>query len=166
MNSISEVLHSDHIRSNFNCGNDILNRYLNELAGQDMKRKLSVCFVWTDSSNHVLGYYTLSSTSIQRSSLPEKMMKKIPKTYSEIPVTLIGRFAVDQSIQGKGNGMLLLMDALQRAYSLTENKIGSIAVVANPITRDATRFYAKCGFIPLESTLRMLIPMKTIKSVI
>lgn len=40
-----ELLNKKHNRNNFDCGNEILNNYLKNQAGQDVKRKLAACFL-------------------------------------------------------------------------------------------------------------------------
>lgn len=162
MNFITEVLHSSHNRSDFNCGHQNLNQYLKEYAGQDMKRKLSVCFVWYESKK-IKGFYTISSLSIPNSGLPEKFAKILSKSYPELPVILVGRLAIDLKFQGKGLGKLLLVDALYRSFYLTQNKIGSVAVVIDPIDTSSRNFYLKFGFIELPESKRLFLPMKTIE---
>ena len=44
-----ELLDKIHNRNDFDCGNDLLNNYLRTQAGQDAKRKLSACFVLTET---------------------------------------------------------------------------------------------------------------------
>jgi predicted N-acetyltransferase YhbS len=92
--------------------------------------------------------------------LPEELQTKLP--YKTLPVTLLGRLAHDINYKGKGVGDLLLADALKRAYQAT-SKIGSWAVVTDPIDDKARRFYESFGLISLESG-RMFIPMDTIKA--
>lgn len=58
--------------------------------------------VATDDSDlkSVMGYYTLSSASIIRTPLPEKLTRKLPR-YKDLPATLLGRLAVDKKYQGQ-----------------------------------------------------------------
>ena len=76
MNQISEILSSKHRRSEFYCGNELLDVYLQKQANQDIKRKLSACFVLIDKeTNLIKGYYTLSNNSIpQESIIKEKLI--------------------------------------------------------------------------------------------
>ncbi len=46
MNLKKELLQKKHNRINFDCGIDSLNNYIKFQANQDVKRKLSVCFVF------------------------------------------------------------------------------------------------------------------------
>lgn len=71
-----ELLNKKHNRKDFDCGKELLNDYLKTQAGQDVKRKLSVCFVLTDSETKVIqGYYILSNRSIPLSSFSEQIKK-------------------------------------------------------------------------------------------
>ena len=157
-----ELLESKHVRSDFDCGKDLLNNYLKNIAGQDIKRKLSACFIIAEKgTNNIQGYYTLSNSSIPLSSFPQRIRKKLPGSDGSIPATLLGRLAVDRSSQGKGIGKILLIDALKRAYEISM-EIGSFAVVVDPIDKDAELFYEKYGFIKLPDSQKMFIPIKTL----
>ncbi len=157
-----ELLDKKHNRNNFDCGNELLNSYLKNQAGQDVKRKLAVCFVLSENeTNNIKGFYTLSNNSIPLSSFPEQINKKLPKSYSSIPTTLLGRLAIDKKYQGMGIGKILLIDALKR--SLNNSQIlGSFAVVVDPIDEDAQTFYKKYDFIKLPESGKMFIATKTL----
>lgn len=162
MNQLSEPLNSAHKKSNFSCGKDTLDDYLHKQANQDIKRKLSACFVIQEKQTELIkGYYTLSNNSIPLEYLPEDIRRKLPKSYVSIPTILLGRLAVDNNFQGQGMGKLILIDALKRSFELSKN-IGSFAVVVDPIDKDAERFYDKYGFIKLPDSGKMFLPMKTI----
>jgi len=115
-------------------------------------------------TSDIFGYYTLSSFSIPLSDIPEALRKKLPKSYTAIPTTLLGRLAVDKTHQGKGFGKILLMDALKRSHDLSD-EIASFAVVVDPIDEDAERFYASYDFIKLPDSGKMFIAMKTLEEV-
>jgi predicted GNAT family N-acyltransferase len=158
-----ELLDKKHVKENFDCGNEILNGYIKRQAGQDIKRKLAVCFVISDKeSNEILGYYTLSNNSIPLNSLPTIFQKKLPQNYTHIPTTLIGRLAIHNDHKGKGMGKILLIDALKRSYEISQ-KIGSFAVVVDPIDEKAESFYEKYDFIKLPDSNKMFITTKTLK---
>lgn len=158
-----ELLAKKHNRHEFDCGNGLLNNYLKNQAGQDIKRKLSVCYVMSEkATNNIQGYYTLSNNSIPLNKFPDQIRKKLPKSYDSIPTTLLGRLAIDRHCQGKGLGKILLIDALKRSYE-TSKEIGSYAVVVDPIDKDAEQFYAKYDFVKLPDSGKMLIAIKTLK---
>ena len=158
-----ELLDKKHHRQDFDCGKELLNDYLKTQAGQDVKRKLSVCFVLADSKTNIIqGYYTLSNSSIPLSSFSEQIKKKLPTSYTSIPTTLIGRLAIDKKYQGNGFGKILLIDALKRSYGIS-NEIGSFGIVVDPMDDEAKGFYQKFDFIELPDSKKMFIATQTLK---
>ncbi len=159
---VTAALNALHKKENFDCGILLLNQYLHTQAKQDVKRKLSACFIFADEDNLVKGYYTLSSTSIKRETLSEQIIKKLPPSYNNLPATLLGRLAVDNKFKGQKIGELLLIDALKKCYESSLTTIGSMCVIVDPIDENATQFYKKYGFILLPASGKMFIPMLTI----
>lgn len=163
MSFLTEALNSTHNRANFSCGTAMLNNYFKRQAGQDVRRKLSTCFILADQvSDKIKGYYTLSGNSIPNKLIPASVREKLPKSYVSIPVILLGRLAVDKNYQGQGIGKILLIDSLKRCYK-TSASIGAFAVIVDPLDMDAETFYEKYGFIKLPSSGKMFLPMKTIE---
>jgi len=92
---LTEGLNPTHNKEKFSCGKELLDNYLIKQATQDIKRKLSACFVIKEvETNYIKGYYTLSNSSIPSESIPDALKAKLPKSYLNIPLTLIGRLAV------------------------------------------------------------------------
>jgi GNAT superfamily N-acetyltransferase len=158
------ALHYYHNKEDFSCGQKLLDNYLQKQAGQDIKRKLSVCFVLASQDKIVKGFYTLSNAAIPWEILPKEISKKLPKSYVNLPATLLGRLAIDKSVAGQGFGELLLIDALKRCYNVSGTEIGSMAVIVDPIDKKAFHFYEKYGFILLPGSGKMFLPMKTISN--
>ena len=155
-----EPLGPDHVRTQFFCGVPDLDRYLEHQAGQDLKRKLAAIFVLTEDGRRISGFYTLSAHSILAAELPREAQKSLPRY--PIPVTLLGRMAVDRSFRGQGLGEFLLLHALERSL-LASREVASWAVVLDS-KAGAREFYVKYGFIPLPSrSERLFLPMKTIE---
>jgi len=162
MNQISEPLNSTHKKSDFSCGKEMLGKYLHRQANQDIKRKLTACFVVKEKHTELIkGYYTLSNNSIPLEDIQDNIRNKMPKSYTSIPTTLLGRLAIDNKFKGQGLGKLILIDALKRSFELSKI-IGSFAVIVDPIDEDAERFYDKYGFLKLPDSKKMFLPMKTI----
>lgn len=159
------ILNKTHNRKGFQCEEQRLTHYIQRQVSQDVKKKLAICFVATNEDNKVVGYYTLSSESLGREQIPDKYIKKVPQNYNA-PVILLGRLARDISAKGTGLGEHLLLDALFRAYTLSEESIGAMAVVVDPINEFAVKFYKKYGFVQLPDSDKMFIPMNTIKKII
>mgnify|MGYP006296798703 CR=1 FL=1 len=162
MKYLTEPLAPEYDKGSFSCGKDLLDNYLWRQAKQDVKRKLSACFVMIDrESSLISGYYTLSGNSIPNELIPETFRKKLPGSYVSVPAILLGRLAIDKKFQGRGLGKVLLIDALRRSHDAS-HAIGAFAVVVDPIDTEAERFYAKYGFIKLHTSGKMFIPMKTV----
>ena len=160
MGYLAVLLANQHKKEKFSCGKPLLDEYLHKQAKQDVKRKLSACFVLSEG-NTVKGYYTLSTTSIERAQLPEDIVKKLPPSYNNLPATLLGRLAVSKDFQGQGLGETLLMDALKRSY-FASLEVGCMAVIVDPIDEPAGEFYGKYDFINLPDSGKMFLPMATI----
>jgi GNAT superfamily N-acetyltransferase len=158
-----ELLSKEHQRDDFDCGKELLSNYLKTQASEEVKRKLSACFVLAElGSNRIQGYYTLSNSSIALSSFSEKIQKKLPKTYTSIPTILLGRLAIDKNFQGNGIGKILLIDALKRCYEISLH-LGSFAVVVDPIDQEAEDFYKKYDFIKLPDSGKLFIATSTLQ---
>jgi predicted GNAT family N-acyltransferase len=162
MNYSTIPLNSAHKKGNFTCGKDLLDNYLHTQAKQDVKRKLSACFILADEEQNVKGYYTLSSSTINRNLLPDEIKSKLPPPYIDLPATLLGRLAVDNAYKGQGLGRHLLLDALKRSFDASVNSVGSMAVIVDPLDADAVRFYGNHDFIRLSESGKMFLPMETI----
>lgn len=150
-----------HDRSSFDCGNSTLNEWLQRRSGQWQKKELARCYIAVHKGeSRVFGYYAISSHHIGYESLPADRAKGLPKI--DVPVVLLGRLAVDQSVRGEGLGSLLLVDALRRAQHLS-TQLGIRAVEVDAIDEAARQFYLKFGFTPLEDDPHHLfLPMQVI----
>lgn len=157
-----ELLSSNHNRKGFQCGVELLDNYFHNQANQDIKRKLSACFVCTNPSGEILGYYTLSNSSVPQETISERWQKRLPTSYTSIPTTFLGRLAVDARFRNQGIGEYLLTYALKRSFEISM-KIGSFAVITDPLDITAEHFYAKYGFIKLPDSGKMFIAMQTLK---
>ena len=152
-------LEKTHDRKAFDCGNEDLNRYLREQARQDTKKRVAASFVFTQpGSPAVLGFYTLSASIIPIEALPPDLMKRLPR-YGQLPVTLLGRLAVDRSLGGQGVGEFLLVDALRRSLEAAQ-QIAAMAVIVDAKNEKAESFYRHFDFQPFQQTpLRLFLPM-------
>lgn len=143
-----QPLAATHDRLGFSCGVPALDRYLREQAGQDARRRVAAPFVATTDGVRVIGFYTLSATSIELSDIPPAQARKLPR-YPRLPATLLGRLATDLSVRGTGLGRVLLVDAITRAV---RSEIASFAMVLDAKDESAASFYAREGFIRLPGT--------------
>lgn len=158
---ICEPVTARHDRQRFDCGVEVLNRYLQTQARQDMKRKVAAVFAMVphDEPRRVAGYYTLSAASVELGALPETVARKLPR-YPILPAMLIGRLARDLGFPGMGK--LLLMNALERALALSD-EVAATFVIVDAKNATASAFYQRFGFVELSKNPRQLfLPMKTV----
>lgn len=157
-----EPLGPKHDRAAFSCGEDALDNYLHNQAGQDLKKYAAVPFVLTNDGKKIAGYYTLSQFAVALDEVPAEIAKKLPR-YPMVPATLLGRLAISKEFQGQKLGELLLMDALKRSLD-TSKQLASAAVVVDAKDDAAIAFYKKYGFLDLPKIKRRLfLPMGTIE---
>ena len=127
-------------------------------ARKEMHARSSACYVLVEEADpgRIVGYYTLSQTSVDTARLPEPTAKRLPR-YPQLGATLIGRLARDLAWRGRQAGRLLLVDALRRCVRYSA-EVGAVVVVTDPKDNNARAFYAGHGFVPLDER-RMFIPM-------
>jgi GNAT superfamily N-acetyltransferase len=149
-----EILGPAHARDAFSCGVQALDHYLGRQANQDVRRRVSACYVAIDaSSGKIAGYYTLAAGGVPLTELPKALSKKLPR-YPSVPVARIGRLAVDQAFHGKKLGGALLADAALRA---TRSEVAVFALVVDAKDNTAEAFYRHHGFEVFGSQAKQLI---------
>lgn len=157
-----ERLAKRHNRESFSCGVDALDDYLKLYALQNDKKGLALAYAVL-MGNRVIGYYTLSNASVTLSDLPETVAKKLPAY--PVPAIRIGRFAVDQSMQGQGLGERLLVDSLSRIVDASD--ISAAFAVIVDAKQQSVGFYKKYGFIQCRKpSSTFFLPIKTIAQLI
>lgn len=156
-----EPLAPHHERTAFSCGEASLDGYLQRQASQDVKRDLAACYMLTARDNpSIIGYYTLSATSVELTDLPPDVAKKSGR-YSLVPAVLLGRLAVDQRHQGSGMSTLLLLNALRRVL---RTGIGIRLVIVDALHEQAAHFYEHYEFRRFaDHPLRLFLPVSTIR---
>ena len=103
-----------HDRSAFTSGSELLDRYFHTQVTQDIRRRVTACYVALTEEQRVAGYYTLAAASVLLSALSPEIQKKLPR-YPSVPTVLMGRLAVDRAFRGQGLGGALLADGLHRS---------------------------------------------------
>jgi GNAT superfamily N-acetyltransferase len=124
-----------HDLSQFDCGVPVLNDWLRERALKNESR-FSRTYVVCDGAR-VAGYYCLSAGAVQREAAPGKLRRNAPDS---VPVSIIGRLAVDRGYAGRGLGASLLADALRRIAGAALS-IGIAAVLVQAKDEAARAWY-------------------------
>jgi ribosomal protein S18 acetylase RimI-like enzyme len=152
------VVPIDHTydRSTFKSGSKPLDAYFKERVTQDIRRRITACFVALSGDGRIAGYYTLASASVFLGDLPADLTKKLPR-YPSVPAVRMGRLAVDQAFRGQGLGSALLADALTR---IVRSEIAAYALVVDAKDEKAASFYRHHGFLQLATKpLTLFLPL-------
>jgi ribosomal protein S18 acetylase RimI-like enzyme len=153
-----EPLGPSHDRKAFSCGVAALDSYFAGIVTQDIKRRLSNCFVARHSSGAVAAFYTLASSGVPLGELAPDVVKRLPR-YPLIPAALVGRLAVDRRFQGHGLGKALVIDAALRAASAEP---ACFALIVDAKDDHAAEFYRRLGFREFMSKpLTLFLPIAT-----
>lgn len=159
-----------HDRTAFCCGADQVDNFLKFTAKKHQKGNYTRVWVAVDDDDEsrILGFYAINAHSIEVGDLPEKYVKNAPN-HGTVPAAYISVFGVDEKLQGKGLGQVLLADCLKR-IALRSAEIGLNVVVLDVLEDENVnkrkKFYEKAGFMSFPSmALRMFLPVQTILSV-
>lgn len=154
-----EALNTDHDRAGFSCGVEPLDRYLKTQARQDMRRRVSNCFVaLPDGTTTIAGFYTLAAASIPVHDLPDGETRRLPR-YPVLPAALIGRLAVDREFRSRQLGAAILFDAILRALRADP---AVLTVIVDAKDEAAAAFYRRHGFEAFASRPSSLfLPVET-----
>jgi len=149
-------------RGLFCCGVEALDRYFHHQVFQDIRRRLTACYVaLCGDPERICGFYTLSACHIALPNLPAEITRKLPP-FPAIPAVRIGRLAVDTRFLGRGLGSAMLVDAARR---VAESDIAAFALVVDAKDAKAVAFYEHHGFSPLDVAgegRTLFIPLKAI----
>jgi GNAT superfamily N-acetyltransferase len=152
-------LSAAHERQHFCSGVEPLDHYFQQQVTQDIRRRITACFVALKDDDQIAGFYTLASASIPINDLPENLRKKLPR-YPSIPAVLVERLAVGQHFRGIGLGGVLLADALDRT---ARADFAVYALVVDAKDDRAKSFYQHYGLIPFPDKPSVLfLPLSTV----
>ena len=136
-----------------------LGLYFRECVTQDIRRRVTACFVALTGDGRIAGYYTLASASVFIGDLPEELTGKLAR-YPSVSMVRMGRLAVDQAFKGQGLGAALLADALMR---VVRSEIAAYALVVDAKDERAAGFYRHHGFVETATKpLTLFLPLATV----
>ena len=150
-------LTAQHATQSFDCGTDSLNDWLKRRALKNQIQGASRTYVLTSAERDgmsVLAYYALSAGAVASSGATGRLRRNMP---DPIPMVMLGRLAVDLSLQGQGIGRALMRDAALRLIQ-SAGLIGIRGLLVQALNEDAKRFYQKLGFepSPMDDMLLMI----------
>jgi predicted N-acetyltransferase YhbS len=148
-----EPLKQHHQISGFDCGVPSLDDWLKRRALANQASGASRTFVVCQDAD-VVGYYALASSAISTDIASGRFRRNMPEP---VPVVMLGRLAVIQSLQGKGLGRALFYDAAHRVIQAADS-IGVRGLLVHALSDEAKTFYLKLGFdpSPLEDMTLMI----------
>lgn len=160
-----QLLSRQHRREAFYCGEHDLDEYLRKTARQHNEKGVSRTFVLVDTEKpgKILGFFTLAGCEVVATDLPSKYAKKYP---DKAPAARLARLAVSVDRQRKGLGGIMMVEAMRRTLSVSEN-IGIIGFFVDAKNQDAREYYEQYGFIPLpDKPLTLFLPLATLAAAV
>lgn len=136
--------------SDFDCGNEDLNVFLATRVDREVAKNISKAYVLKEKGrSKPLGFYTLSSASIQRIAMPSKTKQRaIP--YQDVGVLCMGRLAIDTSVQGQGYGQLLIAHCMNQTFKAS-GIIGIYGLIVVAKDETAAKYYQKLDWTKLTT---------------
>ena len=138
-----EPFAAHHETSAFACGIETLDHCLKQRALKNQLTGASRTFVVCEESR-VFAYYALASSAVASNVATGHLRRNMP---DPIPVVVLGRLAIDQSLQSKGMGRALVRDACLRVIAAAD-VIGIRGMVVHALSASAQAFYERVGFDP------------------
>ena len=157
-----EKLQPHHAVEAFDCGHEVLNRFLQKHAVQNQFSGGSQTYVGL-VDNIVVGYYALAVGSVEQDNATERVKKGLAK--HSMPIMLLARLAVDLHWQKQGVGAALLKDATLRTLQAADIA-GIRALVVHAKDNVANKFYERFDFLPSPSdALHLFILLKDVRKI-
>src|SRR5680860_575813 len=124
----AEALREDHDLSTFSCGNEELDAWLRDRARNATRAGTARTRVWLDEQGVVVAYFASAPHLASRETLPKKVTRGAPPV---IPGYLLAKLALASDLQraGRGNGSLLLVDALRWLLGAARQAGGKVVLV-------------------------------------
>ncbi len=138
-----DLLTAAHGVAAFDSGVASLDDWLRRRALANQVSGASRIYVVATPEDRVVGYYALASGALAHADAPGRIKRNMP---DPVPMAVIGRLAIDRSMQGRGLGVALLQDAVLRVRQAA-SIMGIRGVLAHAISDDARAFYEHHGFI-------------------
>ena len=136
------LLAKEHQVDAFCCGVTSLDNWLKRRAYSNQISGASRTYVVTDG-HRVVGYYSLASGALALSDAPGSIRRNVP---DPVPVGILGRLAIDETLHGRGLGVALLQDAVVRTAQAA-GIIGIRGLLVHAISAEAKDFYQYHGFV-------------------
>ncbi len=149
-------MRAEHRLDAFASGTASLDDWLKRRARANQISGASRTYVVAEAGR-VVGYYCLASGALAMNDAPAGLKRNMP---DPIPMAILGRLAVDQTWQGRGLGVALLRDAVERTQAAAAI-LGIRGLLVHALSDDAKAFYERHGFTVSPSRpLTLVMSMK------
>lgn len=153
-----EPLCKTHRVEGFSSGVQALDDWLVRRAWNNQTSGASRTYV-VSAGGAVPGYYCLASGALALREAPSGIRRNMP---DPIPMAILGRLAVARSWQGRGLGVALLRDAVERTQAAS-TILGIRGLLVPALSQTAATFYARYGFVASPTnSLTLVLSLKRI----
>ena len=160
--SIKEIQRKSLLK-NFDCGIEQLNEFLSRYAIKNDELGIGRTFIALNSSNYILGYFTLATAQVAYQEIPDECKGKLPKY--PIPALRIARLAVNKELQGNGIGKWLLSQVFIKAVQVSD--ITGLYLIIVDAKETSKSFYEYYGFQRLvDEELSYFVVVDTVRKAI
>lgn len=130
---------------------------------RDRLSRTRVALIASQGRDHLVGYYSLASSCIERDALGSiESLSGLPRF--SVPAILLARLAVHESVQKRGVGVRLFADALkqvERAAAL----VGIRLLLTDAKDDEAMAYYESVGLLGVQSSgfpRRMVLDLEAV----
>lgn len=145
----------------FDCGDWDINTFAKKAHKWVEKNRARIFSAHEGDARWGLGFYSLSVMVEDK----QKLATAEAQVYDfGAPMVYVDAIGVRHAYQGQGMGRMLLIDALKRAHSVSEN-VAIYGVALRSLNQRTTAFYEKHGFGVIEDGRHplMVVPIWTLQ---
>jgi ribosomal protein S18 acetylase RimI-like enzyme len=143
-NIIISPLNGEHGLLHFSCGERQLDRFISKKTHKyHSTNRLKAFCAHPRDSNNVYGLYTLTMKIEETNKLLKNEQDYVSDRH--FPAIYIGTLAVLSRYQNSGLGTILLINALRRAYYVSQN-VSVFGVALRSLNERTTKLYQRYGF--------------------
>ena len=156
-----EPLAASHRLDEFECGEAVLDDWLQRRAWANQSSGASRTFVVTGEGDRVRGYYAMAAGAVSHQLATSGVRRNMP---DPVPVMVLARLAVDRRAQGLHLGAALLQDAVHRAVAVSQIA-GVRALLVHALHEKARQFYEHYGFQPSPThPMTLMLRLSSVKA--
>jgi GNAT superfamily N-acetyltransferase len=156
-----EPIARKHDRRAFDCGDTVLNEFLQRYARQGHDLGAAKTILAIDDADHqtILGFYSLAPGALAYGETPELIRRGLAR--HDVPGFRLARIATHVCVQGQGLGGQLLAAAARRCLRAAA-EVGGVVLIIDAKNERAARWYASYGAVPLgEKPMTLVMSLAT-----